>query len=113
MKNTPDHIKKLCAKPSFKTFKIFNEDLTAVLVEYLKDPFKMEMVGSYCLCILVVQCLEGGLNWLLAHARGAHKYLLRDSKYLFRDSKYLLTITNICYGEYIYIYIYILLWKFG
>ena len=28
--NTPERIKKLCAKPAFKTFKIFNEDLTAV-----------------------------------------------------------------------------------
>ena len=69
--NIAERIKKLFDKFAFKTIKIFNEDLTAVLVEYLKDPFKMEMVGSYCLCILVVQCLEGGLNWLLAHARGA------------------------------------------
>ena len=28
--NTPERIKKLCAKPAFKTFKIFNENLTAV-----------------------------------------------------------------------------------
>ena len=34
--NTAERIKKLCAKPTFKTFKIFNEDLTAVHMTKIK-----------------------------------------------------------------------------
>ena len=34
--NTEERLKKLCAKPTFKTFKIFNENLTAVHMAKIK-----------------------------------------------------------------------------